>query len=672
MGKAARIALLGILGLAAVVTGTPSAGAATPAVHSVVEGRDTSGGKPVLVLLGTGLTAVRTFALADAFDVDVGPVLLQVRSRNMLVLAVPEGLPQGVYSLTLGYGKGLEQAHQVVLSNGSPLPGTVQDAALSTDLRVDLEDAVTLGGHLPQWYCDASNLEAGTLDPARFSAFADLTAETKVGTSAGQVAAGDHLHDGRYYTKTQADSQFTSVTGLSSAGTINTAGNPVDWTKLKGVPAGIADGTDADTTYTAAANGGLALSSNAFSVSFAGTGTANTSARSDHNHTGTFLPLSGGTLTGPVSMALTSSLPLSVSTSAVQGTAIRGEASNGNSLIYGVYGAMTGSNGYGVYGTAAAVNGTGVYGTGGGYGVRALGTGSYGLYSECTNVSGAGFGVYSKTTASSGIAVYGNAASTSGSTTAVWGNAPSDDAVGVFGQVGSSTGSTIAVWGQCGSSSGVAIYGQQYATSGTTYAVHGKAASGSGFGVFAENTASTGVALLAKSGSSADIAVFQAGSTNKARIDGTGKGYFNGGTQTGGADFAESVAVDRPKAEFEPGDVIVVDVKGDRRFARSSAACSPLVAGVYSTKPGVLAAPYDVAEGGARDSEIPLAVVGIVPCKVCDEGGAIERGDLLVTSSKPGRAMKAPASPKPGTILGKSLARLEKGEGAVEVLLMAR
>jgi hypothetical protein len=35
-----------------------------------------------------------------------------------------------------------------------------------------------------------------------------------------------------------------SVPGLAAPGTINASGNPVDWTKLKGVPAGFADGVD--------------------------------------------------------------------------------------------------------------------------------------------------------------------------------------------------------------------------------------------------------------------------------------------------------------------------------------------------------------------------------------------------------------------------------------------
>ncbi len=38
--------------------------------------------------------------------------------------------------------------------------------------------------------------------------------------------------------------------------------------------------------------------------------------------------------------------------------------------------------------------------------------------------------------------------------------------------------------------------------------------------------------------------------------------------------------------------------------------------------------------------EIPLAIVGIVPCKVSAENGPIEVGDLLVTSATPAHAMK--------------------------------
>jgi hypothetical protein len=58
--------------------------------------------------------------------------------------------------------------------------------------------------------------------------------------SAAFLAHSDHVHDALYYTKST----------LNTAGTINTATNPVDWTKLKGVPAGLADGIDANSGGT--------------------------------------------------------------------------------------------------------------------------------------------------------------------------------------------------------------------------------------------------------------------------------------------------------------------------------------------------------------------------------------------------------------------------------------
>jgi hypothetical protein len=56
------------------------------------------------------------------------------------------------------------------------------------------------------------------------------------------------------------------------------------WSGLAGIPASFADGVDNDTTYTA--GDGLILSGGQFSVSFAGSGSANSAARSDHNHLG--------------------------------------------------------------------------------------------------------------------------------------------------------------------------------------------------------------------------------------------------------------------------------------------------------------------------------------------------------------------------------------------------
>ena len=88
--------------------------------------------------------------------------------------------------------------------------------------------------------------------------------------------------------------------------------------------------------------------------------------------------------------------------------------------------------------------------------------------------------------------------------------------------------------------------------------------------------------------------------------------------------------------------------------------------GVYSTQPGFI--------GGAGDDtdltgKVPLAIMGVVPLKASAENGAIHPGDLLVTSSTPGHAMRAGPNAPQGTVLGKSLGALEEGTGVIQVLV---
>lgn len=64
---------------------------------------------------------------------------------------------------------------------------------------------------------------------------------------------------------------------LGTAGTVNGAGSLVDWTRLKGVPAGFADGKDDDTIYTAAAGGGLTLDGTGFGLATDGSSLAKVS-----------------------------------------------------------------------------------------------------------------------------------------------------------------------------------------------------------------------------------------------------------------------------------------------------------------------------------------------------------------------------------------------------------
>jgi hypothetical protein len=183
-------------------------------------------------------------------------------------------------------------------------------------------------------------------------------------------------------------------------------------------------------------------------------------------------------------------------------------------------------------------------------------------------------------------------------------------------------------------------------------------------------TNGTGTALLGNHlGASGDIAVFQNNYTNQARIDKNGRGFFNGGTQTGGADVAEAFEVENAIDTYGPGDVLVISTKSDRRVEKCSEPYSTLVAGVYATKPGVLLSERDIE--ATHDDTIPVGVVGVIPTKVSGENGAIRRGDLLVTSSTSGHAMKGTARDKMlGTIIGKALQNFEgSGTGMIKVLV---
>jgi hypothetical protein len=165
------------------------------------------------------------------------------------------------------------------------------------------------------------------------------------------------------------------------------------------------------------------------------------------------------------------------------------------------------------------------------------------------------------------------------------------------------------------------------------------------------------------------ILLGQYNGTNEFRVDNTGKGFFDGGTQTGGADFAESVAVLGKRSQYQPGDLLVIDSTGKRRLALARTAYSTRVAGIYSTKPGVLATPHTMDDGGLKD-EVPLAIVGIVQCKVTAQNGPIKVGDLLVSSSLPGYAMKGTNRQRMlGAVVAKALEPLGKGTGVIQVLV---
>ena len=145
------------------------------------------------------------------------------------------------------------------------------------------------------------------------------------------------------------------------------------------------------------------------------------------------------------------------------------------------------------------------------------------------------------------------------------------------------------------------------------------------------------------------------------------KGVLDGGTQIGGADVAEFIS---GSSFLNPGDVVEIDTDHPGKFRLSSRPNSSAVAGVISTDPGV-----SMNAPGAESQTMTgpqLALAGQVPVKATIEGGPISAGDLLVSASTPGHAMRAPDAPLPGTIIGKALDSLTASQGVIEMLVMLR
>jgi hypothetical protein len=138
---------------------------------------------------------------------------------------------------------------------------------------------------------------------------------------------------------------------------------------------------------------------------------------------------------------------------------------------------------------------------------------------------------------------------------------------------------------------------------------------------------------------------------------------------TCGGDYAESVDVTGDRTNYEPGDVMVIDSAAPGKFLKANEAYSTMVAGIYSTKPGVVGR-RQTTDPKTSTTEVPMAMVGIVPTKVSAENGPIKVGDLLVASSTLGRAMKGTdRSQLTGAVIGKALGSLDSGTGVIEVLV---
>jgi hypothetical protein len=330
--------------------------------------------------------------------------------------------------------------------------------------------------------------------------------------------------------------------------------------------------------------------------------------------------------------------------------------------------------------------------TGSGFGIKAStpSTGGVGaIFGQATATSGFNNGVWGRTFSPTGVAVRGEGMATTGSSTGVVGISDRSrtgigicghakiDGIGILGRIDSLDNSGIGIMGRSGPSCcGIPGVFQQDAalTGGFPTILVGQYLDASANVKVAFTVDPQGVygsrfwATPDPFGDDLFIGRALNNLSNVFRGDRSGAVFSDGGYHTGGADFAETFSVKGETSAYAAGDVLTIDPGSSRRLTRTATPYSTLVAGIYSTKPGVLASPNAMDQ--TPTSGIPLVVVGVVPCKVTSENGTVEAGDLLVSSSKEGYAMKGTDRTKMvGAVVGNALEPLPHGDGMIQVLV---
>jgi hypothetical protein len=140
-------------------------------------------------------------------------------------------------------------------------------------------------------------------------------------------------------------------------------------------------------------------------------------------------------------------------------------------------------------------------------------------------------------------------------------------------------------------------------------------------------------------------------------------------TIRGGSDLAEPFNITAGKSGVPQGAVVVIDDQNPGQLKLTDQSYDTHVAGVVSgangIHPGIQMHQQGLLEGGQN-----VALSGRVYVQADTSNGAIEPGDLLTTSSNPGRAMRVSDHTRAaGAILGKAMSELKNGQGMVLVLV---
>ena len=264
--------------------------------------------------------------------------------------------------------------------------------------------------------------------------------------------------------------------------------------------------------------GGGTAGSVTLNVDLAGSGSAATVARSDHNHL-------GQTWTGDVTGGGLFVINSKTTPGTADGLHGQSDSTTGRGVV-GAAGAASGPT-IGVYGRSNSVSGTGVQGLAAATSGINIGVGGFssssdgrGVFGSATSSTGTTTGVYGQTASTDGHGVRGTATSTTGFNFGVHGSTQSTGGAGVFGVFNAASGSGVGVYGVTFSSFGSAVFGLAQATVGSGIGVHAVTTTPDGFGLrgLAAATSGSGIAVYGNASSTAGYAGYFAG---RAHVTGT-------------------------------------------------------------------------------------------------------------------------------------------------------
>jgi hypothetical protein len=138
---------------------------------------------------------------------------------------------------------------------------------------------------------------------------------------------------------------------------------------------------------------------------------------------------------------------------------------------------------------------------------------------------------------------------------------------------------------------------------------------------------------------------------------------------TGGSDLAEPFDI-AGAVRVEPGLLMVIDSDRPGKLKVSDRAYDRKVAGVVSGAGGIKPGMHMTQENLSGEDSVPVALTGRAYAWADACNNAIEPGDLLTTSSRPGHAMKVTDHERAsGAVIGKAMTGLADGTGLVLVLV---